>query len=87
MGRPKVQRQGRPGLEGRGHPLAKVMLIASLAAGRAWSAPPADAGGANALPSGEVTARYATALEAWIRDDPAGWWWSHRRWKLRRPVY
>jgi len=39
------------------------------------------------LPNGAVTARYATALEAWIRDDPAGWWWSHRRWKLRRPVY
>lgn len=38
------------------------------------------------LPHGEVTARYARALEAWIRDDPAGWWWTHRRWKLdRRP--
>ena len=36
------------------------------------------------LPHGEVTARYARALEAWIRDDPAGWWWSHRRWKLKR---
>lgn len=33
------------------------------------------------LPHGEVTARYARALEAWIRDDPAGWWWTHRRWK------
>jgi KDO2-lipid IV(A) lauroyltransferase len=36
------------------------------------------------LPNGELTARYARALEAWIRKDPAGWWWSHRRWKLRR---
>jgi len=36
------------------------------------------------LPHGEVTARYARALEAWIRDDPAGWWWSHRRWKLKK---
>jgi KDO2-lipid IV(A) lauroyltransferase len=36
------------------------------------------------LPNGELTARYARALEAWIRDDPAGWWWSHRRWKLRK---
>jgi KDO2-lipid IV(A) lauroyltransferase len=36
------------------------------------------------LPHGEVTTRYARALEAWIRDDPAGWWWTHRRWKLRR---
>jgi len=34
--------------------------------------------------NGEITARYARALERWIRDDPAGWWWSHRRWKLRR---
>jgi Kdo2-lipid IVA lauroyltransferase/acyltransferase len=39
------------------------------------------------LPGGEVTGRYARALEDWIRDDPAGWWWSHRRWKLRRGVY
>jgi len=36
------------------------------------------------LPHGEVTTRYARALEAWIRDDPAGWWWTHRRWKLQR---
>ena len=36
------------------------------------------------LPHGELTMRYARALEAWIRDDPAGWWWSHKRWKLRR---
>lgn len=36
------------------------------------------------LPPGEITRRYARALERWIRDDPAGWWWSHRRWKLRR---
>jgi KDO2-lipid IV(A) lauroyltransferase len=33
------------------------------------------------LPHGEVTTRYARALEAWIREDPAGWWWTHRRWK------
>jgi KDO2-lipid IV(A) lauroyltransferase len=39
------------------------------------------------LPPGEVTERYARALEAWIRDDPAGWWWSHKRWKLKRSVY
>jgi KDO2-lipid IV(A) lauroyltransferase len=39
------------------------------------------------LPPGELTERYARALEAWIRDDPAGWWWSHRRWKLTRKVY
>jgi KDO2-lipid IV(A) lauroyltransferase len=39
------------------------------------------------LPGGEITGRYASALESWIREDPAGWWWSHRRWKLRRGVY
>ena len=33
------------------------------------------------LPHGEVTERYARALERWIREDPAGWWWTHRRWK------
>lgn len=33
------------------------------------------------LPHGEVTTRYARGLEAWIREDPAGWWWTHRRWK------
>jgi KDO2-lipid IV(A) lauroyltransferase len=33
------------------------------------------------LPHGEVTTRYARALESWIREDPAGWWWMHRRWK------
>ena len=36
------------------------------------------------LPSGEITSRYARRLEAWIREDPPGWWWSHRRWKLAR---
>lgn len=39
------------------------------------------------LPGGEITGRYARALEDWIRDDPPGWWWSHRRWKLQRGVY
>ena len=36
------------------------------------------------LPHGEVTSRYARALESWVREDPAGWWWTHRRWKLKR---
>jgi Kdo2-lipid IVA lauroyltransferase/acyltransferase len=38
------------------------------------------------LPHGEITDRYARALETWIREDPAGWWWSHRRWKLTRKI-
>lgn len=36
------------------------------------------------LPPGEITERYARALERDIRDDVAGWWWNHRRWKLKR---
>jgi Kdo2-lipid IVA lauroyltransferase/acyltransferase len=36
------------------------------------------------LPAGTVTERYARELERAIRADPAGWWWSHRRWKLTR---
>jgi KDO2-lipid IV(A) lauroyltransferase len=36
------------------------------------------------LPAGEITERYARALERWVRDDPPGWWWSHKRWKLTR---
>jgi KDO2-lipid IV(A) lauroyltransferase len=39
---------------------------------------------AERMPAGTITDRYAQALEAWIRDDPAGWWWSHKRWKLKR---
>ena len=37
------------------------------------------------LTTGLLTERYARALERDIRNDPAGWWWSHRRWKLTRP--
>ena len=37
------------------------------------------------LPPGEITTRYARALERDIQADPAGWWWSHRRWKLTAP--
>ena len=37
-----------------------------------------------ALPDGEITRRYARALEQTIDRDPAIWLWSHNRWK--RPV-
>jgi KDO2-lipid IV(A) lauroyltransferase len=37
------------------------------------------------LPPGEPTERYARVLERDIDADPAGWWWSHKRWKLRPP--
>jgi len=36
------------------------------------------------LPMGEATERYARTLETWIRDDPANWWWAHKRWKIKR---
>lgn len=36
------------------------------------------------LPEGELTRRYARALETTINRDPAIWLWSHNRWK--RPV-
>jgi KDO2-lipid IV(A) lauroyltransferase len=36
------------------------------------------------LPYGEITKRYAAAMESIIREDPANWLWSHKRWKLTR---
>lgn len=37
------------------------------------------------LPETEVTRRFAQRLEESIRETPADWLWSHRRWKKRRP--
>lgn len=39
------------------------------------------------LPAGEFTARYARFVEEQIRAAPADWPWSHKRWKLRKPLY
>jgi KDO2-lipid IV(A) lauroyltransferase len=39
------------------------------------------------LASGTITERYARHLEAWIENDPAGWWWGHKRWKMKRSMY
>ncbi|MGB6452458.1 MAG: lysophospholipid acyltransferase family protein [Steroidobacteraceae bacterium] len=36
---------------------------------------------------GVLTERYARRVEAQVRASPEDWMWSHRRWKLRRPVY
>lgn len=36
---------------------------------------------------GALTERYARLVERQIRANPEDWMWSHRRWKLRRPVY
>ena len=39
------------------------------------------------LAPGEFTARYARLVEAQIRESPADWPWSHKRWKLKKPLY
>jgi Kdo2-lipid IVA lauroyltransferase/acyltransferase len=40
-----------------------------------------------ALAPGEITERYVRLVESQVLAGPADWTWSHRRWKLRRPVY
>jgi Kdo2-lipid IVA lauroyltransferase/acyltransferase len=37
--------------------------------------------GETSLPNGEITRRYAKALEDNIRQQPTEWLWSHKRWK------
>jgi KDO2-lipid IV(A) lauroyltransferase len=39
------------------------------------------------LPAGAFTDRYVRLVEAQIREHPADWLWSHKRWKLKRSVY
>ena len=39
------------------------------------------------LPPGAFTERYARMVEAQIRESPADWPWSHKRWRLRKPLY
>jgi KDO2-lipid IV(A) lauroyltransferase len=39
------------------------------------------------LQPGEFTARYARLVEDQIRAAPADWPWSHKRWKLKKPLY
>jgi KDO2-lipid IV(A) lauroyltransferase len=39
------------------------------------------------LAPGEFTGRYAALVEAQIREFPADWPWSHKRWKLKKPLY
>ena len=38
---------------------------------------------ASALPVGEAVRRATALMEAAIRRAPGGWFWSHRRWKLK----
>jgi Kdo2-lipid IVA lauroyltransferase/acyltransferase len=39
------------------------------------------------LQPGEFTARYASLVEQQIRQSPPDWPWSHKRWKLKKPLY
>jgi KDO2-lipid IV(A) lauroyltransferase len=39
------------------------------------------------LPPGEFTTRFAQLVEEQIRSAPADWPWSHKRWKLKKPLY
>ena len=34
---------------------------------------------------GDITKAHTQVLEDTIKEDPAGWLWSHRRWKRERP--
>jgi Kdo2-lipid IVA lauroyltransferase/acyltransferase len=40
-----------------------------------------------ALAPGVFTERYARLVEAQIRGSPPDWPWSHKRWRLRKPLY
>ena len=42
------------------------------------------AGAGEKLPVGELTERYARAVEEQIRRSPPDWPWSHKRWRLNR---
>ena len=42
---------------------------------------------AEQLSAGEFTARYARMVEQQIHAAPADWPWSHKRWKLKKPLY
>lgn len=37
---------------------------------------------ASSLPKGELTRRYAAALQQTIKRNPAIWLWTHKRWKI-----
>ena len=40
-----------------------------------------------AFEPGVITERYARQVEEQIEVSPADWFWSHKRWKLKRSVY
>jgi KDO2-lipid IV(A) lauroyltransferase len=65
-----------------------VIEMRRVARGRyaATVVPLADRGDGLETPK-EVTRRYAQRLEAHVRAHPADWFWSHNRWKLKKPLY
>lgn len=44
-------------------------------------------GAGERLEAGEFTERYARLTEAQIHAAPPDWLWSHKRWKLKKPLY
>lgn len=42
---------------------------------------------ANAMPYGKITEMHTKLLEDKIREEPAYWLWSHKRWKRTRPAH
>ncbi|MEE8526959.1 MAG: lipid A biosynthesis protein, partial [Gammaproteobacteria bacterium] len=39
------------------------------------------------LPTEDITRKYAATMEQLVIDRPADWFWIHRRWKLKKPLY
>lgn len=39
------------------------------------------------LPAGALVERYSRLVEEQIRRSPPDWPWSHKRWKLKKPLY
>ncbi|MGE3666435.1 MAG: lysophospholipid acyltransferase family protein [Steroidobacteraceae bacterium] len=66
---------------------ALFVAMRRLARGRyeVTFAPLSEAG--ERLEPGEFTERYARLSEAQIHAAPPDWLWSHKRWKLKKPLY
>ena len=43
--------------------------------------------GTERLEPGQFTEHYVRLVEAQIRESPPDWPWSHKRWRLKRPLY
>lgn len=43
--------------------------------------------GLDTLSAGEFTERYVALVQAQIEAAPADWPWSHKRWRLKKPLY